>query len=258
MRGTDEDFDELTNEVPLLDVFGPLTGANLTKPQKGDFKLFRSHSTYEQLPKCSKNAKFVIILREPHNTFASFYQWETRFIGDLAPYADEITLDNFYNERIAHPDSKYPVPWWTFVESWLRCHKKVNSIIVFYQDLINDFSSQMQRISSFLGVSLTEEEKYRVKYLSSFDYMRANNVKFDLRNLSLNLQNVLSENEGPQNPRQDIPIFVSKGAKRNGREELNESVKNDMKRKWEEIIEAKFGFKSYEEMMYNIKKEYKF
>ena len=103
MRGTDEGFEELTNEVPLIDVFGPLTGANLTKEQKGDFRLFRSHSTYEQLPECSKKAKFVIILREPHNTFASFYQWETRFIGELAPYADNITLDNFYNERLDIP-----------------------------------------------------------------------------------------------------------------------------------------------------------
>ena len=88
--------------------------------------------------------------------------------------------------------------------------------------------------------------------------MKANNHKFDLRSITTNLQNVLSESTGAQAPRMDIPIFVSKGAKRNGREELNERVKRDMKLKWEETIEAKFGYTSYEEMMYSLKKEYKF
>ena len=101
MRGKDEDFEELTNEVPLIDIFGPLGGADLQKPQKGDFKIFKSHYTFDQLHDCMKTAKFVIILREPHDTFASFYQWAPRFEWDLAPYADNISVENFYNGKLA-------------------------------------------------------------------------------------------------------------------------------------------------------------
>ena len=100
MRGTDEEFEELTNEVPLFDVFGLLSGSDLQTTQKGDFEIFKSHYTFEQLPECSKNAKFVVIIREPHNTFASFYQWATHFEWDLAPFADNITVEDFYDGKL--------------------------------------------------------------------------------------------------------------------------------------------------------------
>ena len=51
-RGTDEDYAELTDEVPLIDIFGPLGGVDIAKEQKGDFKIFKSHYTFEQ--ECKK------------------------------------------------------------------------------------------------------------------------------------------------------------------------------------------------------------
>ena len=100
LRGNDEEFEELTNELPLFDVFGPRNGMDLAKPQKGDFKLSKSHYAFEQLPECSKNAKFVIIIREPHNNLASFYEWHIRYHTVTAPHAANITDEIFYNERL--------------------------------------------------------------------------------------------------------------------------------------------------------------
>ena len=155
--------------------------------------------------------------------------------------------------RIAAPNAKYPVPWWNFIESWLTNQKKVNSIIIFYEDLIKNFSYELDRIAAFLEVSLTEAEKERVTYLSSFEYMKANNHKFDLHTLRESMQKNLENIIGYRPPRTQIPLFVSKGGGRKGKEELSETVKAEMRKKWEDIIEAKFHYKNYEEMVQSLK-----
>ena len=99
MRGTDEAFDELSDEVLFMDIFGALAGYDLTQPQKGHFKCFKSHYAFDQLPECCRNAKFILILRDPHDVFASMNQWESRFTWALAPYADIITQEDYYRER---------------------------------------------------------------------------------------------------------------------------------------------------------------
>ena len=147
----------------------------------------------------------------------------------------------------------YPVAWWNFLESWLINHKQVNSIIVCYEDLVRDFSSQLERIAAFLEVSLSDAEKSRVTHLSSFEYMKANNHKFDLHTLRETMQKNIDDIIGYLSPRTQIPPFISKGSGRKGKEELSETVKADTRKKWEDIIEAKFNYKNYEEMIQSLK-----
>ena len=101
MRGNDEDFEELKNETSYLDQPESKEGGSIMyKKQKGEFKIFNSHFAFFQLPEKSKKAKFVIIIREPHDTFASLCHWEPRFMCEMAPYADSITAEIVYQERL--------------------------------------------------------------------------------------------------------------------------------------------------------------
>ena len=83
----------------MLDIFGPLGGVNIAKNQKGDFKIFKSHYTFEQMPKEAQKCKFVIIFREPHDAFVSFFEWDKYFGADMVPFATSITMDDYYQER---------------------------------------------------------------------------------------------------------------------------------------------------------------
>ena len=83
--------------------------------------------------------------------------------------------------------------------------------------------------------------------------MKANNSKFNFHSLRTKFEASFAEMTGEAAPKTDIPVFVSKGATRNGREELNDTIKSDMEAKWKVIIEAKFGFKNFEEMCQSLK-----
>ena len=88
--------------------------------------------------------------------------------------------------------------------------------------------------------------------------MKANNEKFDLHTLRKNLHKRFDEMSGKDTPLTQIPFFLSKGAKRDGKTELCQEVRGDMEKKWREFIEAKYGYMDFEDMAAKVKDQFGF
>lgn len=246
MKGADEEFEELTDEVPLLQLCSVPLGYDLNVQQKGDFKLFKTHDILMNLPGGANKCKRVIMLRNPHNTLSSYYRWEPQFTG-YDPRC-EVTIEQFFEYKFNYKSTRMPLTYWDFVATWVEdCKNEEHCLFIFYEDLCENFDKVCQKLLEFLGTTLTPSQTERVKYLSSFDYMKANESKFDLHGLREKIAE-LAATEDYYLEKSTTPSFLNLGAKRNAKNEIPQRLLDIMAKEWQENITEKFGYKDYEEM----------
>ncbi len=171
MKGTDESFDEISDVVPLANRISIKMGFDLNASQPGPYKIFKTHSHFWQIPEHMKKCRFVIILRNPADALASFYSWEPLF-GGYDPNNDTISIGDFYKYRFRGAMERDSFDYFDWVTSWFSNLESIKSVTVFYEDLMASFDDNFDKIRSFLGESVTSEERERIKYLASFEYMR--------------------------------------------------------------------------------------
>lgn len=244
-KGTDESFEELTDEVPLLQLYSIPLGFDLNIPQKGEHKLFKTHDILCHLPKSANKCKFIVLFRNPLDTLASFYRWEPAFTGYDPSGA--ISIEDFFDYKFNYKKHKVPLTYWEFLSTWLDDYKLLeNCLFVFYEDMCSNFDATLERIRQFMGTTLTASERERVKYLSSFQYMKQNETKFDLHGLRQKIRD-LADLEEYEMEETETPAFLNQGANRKGKQEIPDHIQEVMRTEWHDCVATKYGFESYED-----------
>jgi hypothetical protein len=119
-------------------------------------------------------AKYITVIRDPKEVLVSMYHWAPQafaFLG-LQTGPPESWVEKFLKKQI-------PGGWWAeHTASWWALRDKPNVCVITFNDLKADTSREIDRISAFLGVELSTEQRQNVIEKSSFAYMKAINHKF--------------------------------------------------------------------------------
>ena len=144
----------------------PLVGERPTR-------IIKSHLPTTLCP-YSADARYIYVTRHPVSCFASIVDYNRTLLGPLMPPVTTLA-DWFCSDRM------YWLPWPKHVEGWWQwAQTRENVLFVHFEELTKDFAAACDRITEFLGCTLTAAEKQLVTDKCSFTYMKSHEEFFEM------------------------------------------------------------------------------
>ena len=169
------DYDYIYDIVPWPD-FLPGTSIKLTETPPASptgLRVIKTHLAAQSVP-VNDAAKYITIIRDPKEVLVSMYHFAPQafaFVG-FQTGTPEYWVGKFLKNQV--PGGS----WAEHTASWWALGDRPNVYIVAFNHLKADVNGEIDRISEFLGVELSPEQRQQVIEKSSFDYMKAINHKF--------------------------------------------------------------------------------
>ncbi|MDH5300079.1 MAG: sulfotransferase domain-containing protein [Gammaproteobacteria bacterium] len=175
--GGDDTFSNIDDVVPWLEFPRPeLTQAQRQQQleQMSNPRLFKTHCTYEQTPGADI-ARIILTFRDPRDCCVSFYH-HLRDMTDEAREAHNIPVPSSLEQHV----EKWLGfgSWYRNVSSWWPHRNQDNVLLLRYEDLLTDFSANIEKILHFLDWELTDAQKQRATEFASFAWMKQNASRF--------------------------------------------------------------------------------
>ncbi|XP_063306456.1 sulfotransferase 6B1-like [Pelobates fuscus] len=147
------------------------------KPEKVEYlkgqpspRVFSTHMFYDHLPKSffEKKVKILLILRNPKDTAASYYHFSNT--NPVLPSFE--SWDLFFK---AYMEGKVCFgSYFDYTLDWNKHVDEENIMVATFENLKEDFKSELQKISDFFGLSLTDEQISLVESKTDFKTMKEN------------------------------------------------------------------------------------
>lgn len=137
-------------------------------------RVIKTHLSAHYVPYNAK-AKYLVVVRDPKEVFASSYPFIGGVAGPLMPSV-ETWLDMFLTKDWA---INFGNTWAEHTASYWALKDKPNVLILSYTQLKDDPKTGIRQVAKTLGVNLTEQELEIVLEKSSFAYMKSINYKFN-------------------------------------------------------------------------------
>lgn len=132
-------------------------------------RILKSHMPYHMAvggnPALSP-CKHIYIARNPMDAVTSYF----KFLKSLGFYAG--TFD-FFLRLFMEKKGRYGC-WFDHVKGWQEHQKLDNVLFLWYEDLIQDFDTQVHKIANFLNYPLSKDLLHHIKEESSFQKMKTN------------------------------------------------------------------------------------
>jgi hypothetical protein len=150
-NGGDMSFSEISEVIPWLELAHD-QGQDLEAPQYGnDEGLPRFFKTHAWNDHCPKFPKTIVVFRNPCDVMLSFYN----FFEDWFFEKGEVSLEAFANEFWLNrgvPQSRLQnASYFIHLLSWYRRKDDPGVLILFFEDLLEDLESQIQRVARFVS-----------------------------------------------------------------------------------------------------------
>ncbi|KAF3697047.1 Cytosolic sulfotransferase 1 [Channa argus] len=165
----------LHERVPFLEISRPSlsTGKDLADLLPTTPRLIKTHLPVQFIPKSfwEQNSRIVYMARNAKDNAVSYFHFG--HMNNVLPDPGEWTtfLTNFMDGKMVFGS------WYDHVNSWWEKKQTYSNLhYMFYEDLIEDFGREMEKLCPFLGLSPSVEEKERVSALSAFDRMKQNKM----------------------------------------------------------------------------------
>nr|XP_046253390.1 cytosolic sulfotransferase 3-like [Scatophagus argus]XP_046253391.1 cytosolic sulfotransferase 3-like [Scatophagus argus] len=165
----------LYNRVPFLDGmrFSLPTGKDLADQLPTTPRLIKTHLPVQFIPKSfwEQNSRIVYVARNAKDTAVSYFHFHR--MNSLLPEPEDWSnfLQNFMKGNVTYGS------WYDHVNGWWEKKQTYSKLhCIFYEDLTEDFESELDRLCSFLGLSPSAEEKERVRTGAMFDNMKQNKM----------------------------------------------------------------------------------
>ena len=244
--GGDMDFADVMEVVPLLQ-WAQDTKQDLYADQKSFPRCFKANYWY---PSCPKGARYIWCLREPcavaYSHFKMFSGWFLQpGVVAMEDYVRHIWLAQ------GEPQSRSDVAsYFHHLASWWPHRNDPNVLLVFYEDLKEDYESTVRSVAEFMDV--TDEHNIQTALeRSTFEYMKIHSDKFNMGLLrpSINARLGLPENTGFDQSK------IRAGTTTEGPRILPTDIRNEIQKKWEAVVAPVTGCSTYEELRIAWKKE---
>ncbi|MEM7779472.1 MAG: sulfotransferase domain-containing protein [Pseudomonadota bacterium] len=168
-RGGDLDFDDISRVVPWEDT-AFMIDFDMTAPQVATPRGFKSHREYERLPPAMG---YVVTLRDPKETFVSFY----RFLNGWHLEPGSVAMEDF-------------MPLWmgggpggcdyaTHIISWYNRLHEADSLVMTYKWVVKNRSAAIARLAQLCGIELTPAVEELVLERTTREFMSTHEYLFD-------------------------------------------------------------------------------
>jgi hypothetical protein len=225
----DMTFSEITEVIPWIEMAYDL-GMNLDLPQRGYPRAFKSHLSWDLIP---KGARYIYVIRDPKDVLVSMYH----FMAGWWFEAEAISLETFAREQFLQPKS--PNAYWAHVRSWWPHRHDPQVLFLCYEDMRQDLLTTVQRIAAFIDCQLDEDLLAIVMHKSSLKFMQEHKHHFDDHLIRTARDAVCGLPPGGDSSK------VRTGNVGDHTRELSKEVHAECDRIWKEEIEATLGFSSY-------------
>ncbi|HEU0291966.1 MAG TPA: sulfotransferase domain-containing protein [Anaerolineales bacterium] len=223
------DFDEITRVVPWLEMAYDC-GIDIYAPQVGDPRAFKSHSTFDQLP---KGGKYIIVVRDPKDALVSAYHFmEGMFFEKGSISLETFAREDFFLGRAIH---KHILAFWDRRDD-------ENVLPLCYENMKEDLVGTIERVADFIGISLDEELKHIALKQSDIKFMQQHKHQFE--------DHIIRK---ARSAAMQLPIDGQLNKVRNGqvgesKQVVPDELGNELDDIWQEEIAAKIGLNSYEDL----------
>ncbi|EFX84144.1 hypothetical protein DAPPUDRAFT_301389 [Daphnia pulex] len=142
---------------PFLEICGHVMRDVEEMEEMTEPRIIKSHlPLYLLNPKLLDTSKVVYVARNPKDVLVSYFHYHRlihfhQFTGDLESFADYFMSDKVY----ASPFFPH------LLDAWSK-RRHPNLLFVFYEDLKQNLRGEIEKVVSFLGKSLTEEQLTRL------------------------------------------------------------------------------------------------
>ncbi len=235
----DMSFEEITAVVPWIELADDM-GIALDAPQPGNVRLFKSHLSWEKVP---KSCRYIYIIRDPKDMVISAYH----FLEGWFFESGTISLQEFISAQyLAAPAAG---SYWAHIRSWWPRRRDPNVLFLAYEGMKADLEGTVARVAKFLGSKLDEEEFELIMEQSSFEFMKRHAKQFDDHILRSRRDSECRLPPGGDSSK------VRRGEIGSHVEEMTPEMNHAMETRWKQEIHDTIGFASYSEMVEALAKE---
>lgn len=167
--GGDMDFDDISRVVPWEDT-AQMVDLDMQAHQRAAPRGFKSHREYERLP---AGKRYVIALRDPKETFVSFY----RFFNGWQLERDTLSLEDFMPLWMAGGPGG--CDYFTHLLSWYARRNEVDTLLTTYPWLTKNPQEAVKRLAQFCRIELDDTQTSMVLQRTTREYMYTNKDHFD-------------------------------------------------------------------------------
>ncbi|MEM6858797.1 MAG: sulfotransferase domain-containing protein [Pseudomonadota bacterium] len=167
--GGDMAFDDISRVVPWDDT-AYLLDFDMTAPQRGAPRGFKSHREYERLP---EGHRYIVTLRDPKETYVSFY----RFLNGWHLKRDSVRQEDFWPLWLGGGPGG--CDYATHITSWYARRAEADTLLMSYKWVVKNRAEAIARLADFIGVELSAEGAALVMERTGRDFMAAHKDRFD-------------------------------------------------------------------------------
>jgi len=241
-RGSME-FDEINSVTPWIEIAHDV-GWNLDAPQVTEPRVYKSHVSWHDIP---KGGRYICSFRHYYDVMVSFY----RFFEGWMFEPGTISLETLVSWRCPR-DKTDGEGYWYHLSSWWEQRHNQNVLLLCYEDMKVDLPGTIQKIASFIGISLDDELLDIIIRQSSREFMLAHDHQFDERHI-----------RAIGGKRAGLPPAINSkkvtpGTSNEERYQLSPVLKNMLDDIWREQITPRFGFENYEDLRLSLREQDRF
>jgi hypothetical protein len=225
----DTDFDDISRVVPWIET-SPGLGLDLNAEQKANPRGFKSHLSWDAIP---KGGKYIVSFRDPRDAAVSLYRFFEGLFFEPGAIDKDDFVQNFYLQR-ALADG-----YWRHLVSWWSQRKNPNVLLLSFEGMKAQPEMTIRRVAEFSGIALDDELLAITLCNSSLEFMKAHKEKFDdllMREKSEEISNLPPGSDAAK---------VREGSVGAHKAELSEQALAALDARWQEEVSPALGFPDY-------------
>jgi hypothetical protein len=225
----DMDFDDISRVVPWIETSRVL-GLDLEAPQRAEPRGFKSHLSYDVMP---KGARYVVSLRDPRDALVSMYRFAEGWFFEPGNIAISDFAQTWLLDRGDRAD------YWRHLTTWWEQRDNPDVMLLSYEHMTADPVGAVRRLAAFCDIPLDDDLLALTLERSSLAFMLAHKDRFDdgmMRKLSEERCNLPPDSDSAK---------VRKGGVGGHRAELPAVVVAGLDDIWTKRVTATLGFADY-------------
>lgn len=135
-------------------------------------RVFATHFHHHMMPDSffKVKPKVLYVIRHPKDVFTSSYHYHGMASFLVNPGTVEEFMEKFLNGKVMFGS------WFDHVKGWINAEDKDNIFYIFYEEMIKDLKGSVQKLSCFLGKSLSEDVIEKIARHCVFQNMKQNKM----------------------------------------------------------------------------------
>uniref|UniRef100_A0A8C1JD49 Sulfotransferase n=1 Tax=Cyprinus carpio TaxID=7962 RepID=A0A8C1JD49_CYPCA len=163
--------------IPFLEScfqeFSTVAGTEMADSLTTTPRLIKTHLPVQLVPKSfwDQNSRIVYVARNAKDNAVSYFHFDRMNMVQPEPGDWNHFLEKFMKGKNVFG------PWYDHVSGWWEKKQTYSNLLyLFYEDLVEDTGREVERLCSFLGLSISIEEREKITKGVQFDTMKQNKM----------------------------------------------------------------------------------